>query len=234
MVTDPRTTPKLWSRAWRPVGFAKHPLRQVTSILLLFFLADRVISKPVESNPDNEAPLIEAQAIISIVHQRMYLLLKGKKFREFIISTSKFGIGDEFGSYKTPKGLFRVHCKLGEGLKPGVVFKSREPTSEIVPPNAPGRDPIVTRIIWLEGLEASNRHALERCIYIHGTPQEKELGHPASFGCVRMASTDVIKVCELLPNNSKVAIIDKLDKSTLKKMRYIEDKENPSKKEKRA
>jgi L,D-transpeptidase catalytic domain len=212
----------------------KTPRGVVLAALILLVLIPVARSKTLGSQKPDTTPLREARAIVSIVHQRMYLLLEGRKFREFAVSTSKFGIGDEVGSYKTPKGLFRVHCKLGEGLKSGVVFKSRKPTSEIVPPNAPGRDPVVTRIIWLEGLEEGNHHAFERCIYIHGTPQEKELGHPVSFGCVRMASTDVIKVCELLPNNSKVAIIDKLDKSTLRKMRYVEDKENPSKKEKRA
>ena len=166
----------------------------------------------------------QSKAIISILHQRMYVFFGEKRFSEYSISTSKFGVGDDWGSYKTPTGLFKVYSKIGGGLHPGTVLKSRQPTHEVVAPNAKDRDPIVTRIIWLEGLESSNCHALERCIYIHGTPQEQELGRPASFGCVRMASKDVVKVYEMLPEQARVAILNRLDKGTLKKLHYVEER----------
>jgi hypothetical protein len=172
----------------------------------------------------NDNLISQSKAIISILHQKMYVFLGDKHFREYPISTSKYGVGDEFGSYKTPTGLFRVYSKIGEGLSLGAVLKSRQPTREVVATNAKDRDPIVTRIIWLEGLESTNRHALERCIYIHGTPQERDLGRPASFGCVRMASKDVVVVYEMLPEQSRVAILDSLDKGTLKKLHYIEER----------
>jgi len=179
------------------------------------------------ANSDNtissDSLIALSKAIISIFHQRMYVISADKSFREYPISTSKYGIGDEINSYKTPTGLFRIHSKFGDGLKLGTVFKARQPTDEVVAPNTKDRDPIVTRIIWLEGLEPSNSHALERCIYIHGTPQERDLGRPSSFGCVRMASKDVAKVYEMLPEKSRVAILDELDKGTLKKLHYVEE-----------
>jgi hypothetical protein len=226
MVASPRTNPDYRGRARKLFLEYNKSSTLLLSSLILISLAPFAESSSPKPTAVGESSLKGVQAVVSIVHQRMYVLLQGKKFRDFAISTSKYGIGDEIGSFKTPKGLFRVHCKLGDGLKSGVVFKSREPTSEIVAPNAPGRDPIVTRIIWLEGLEDSNRHAFQRCIYIHGTPQEKELGHPVSFGCIRMASRDVIKVYDILPNHARVAILDKIDKAHLKKMHYVEEQEN--------
>jgi lipoprotein-anchoring transpeptidase ErfK/SrfK len=166
--------------------------------------------------------IAQSKAVISVLKQKMYVFTGVNQYRVYPVSTSKYGLGDDLGSYKTPLGLFVVKTKIGEGLKPGVVFKSREPTSEVVRPNAPDRDPIVTRIIWLQGLEKRNQHAYQRFIYIHGTPQEKDLGHPASFGCVRMASSDVIKVYEMLAENSRVAILEELDDSTLRKLHYVE------------
>jgi hypothetical protein len=85
-----------------------------------------------------------------------------------------------------------VYQKIGGGARPGTVFKSRKPTGEVLRPNTPGRDPIVSRILWLEGKERANSNTKERTIYIHGTPEEKTIGHPASFGCIRMKSSDVI------------------------------------------
>ena len=173
--------------------------------------------------PQTECPQVldRAKAIVSVLKQQIYVFTDSRQYRAFPVSTSKYGLGDDLGSYKTPLGLFVVKTKIGKGLKPGEVLKSREPTGEVVQPNAPDRDPIVTRIIWLQGLEKRNQHAYERCIYIHGTPQENELGHPASYGCVRMASQDVIKVYEMLPENTRVAIIENIDDSMLKKMHFI-------------
>lgn len=82
--------------------------------------------------------------------------------------------------------------KFGDKLASGTVIKGRVPTREVVAVDAQGRDAIVSRVIWLRGLETQNRGAHERCIYIHGTPEERRIGRPASFGCVRMKSRDVI------------------------------------------
>ena len=85
-------------------------------------------------------------------------------------------------------------------------FKSRRPTGEIVPVNAPGRDPIVSRILWLKGKEPQNQRAFRRYIYIHGTPEERKLGHPASYGCVRMASRDIIWLYDVVGKGARVDI----------------------------
>ena len=110
--------------------------------------------------------------IVSVPDQKMLVLTDGKPEAIFAVSTSKFGTGDREGSYATPLGHLCVRKKIGDGAALGTVFHSRKPTGEVIPPNAPGRDPIVTRIIWLDGLETHNRNAFGRCIYIHGTPQE--------------------------------------------------------------
>ena len=87
-------------------------------------------------------------------------------------------------------------------------------TGEVLQPNAPGRDPITTRIIWLRGLEAQNAHAYQRCIYIHGTPQEQMIGRPASYGCIRMKSSDVAALYDRVPLGAVVQIIpDRLPKT---------------------
>jgi len=96
----------------------------------------------------------------------------------------------------------------------GAVFHNRRLTGEVIQPNAPGRDPITTRIIWLRGLEAQNAHAFQRCIYIHGTPEEKKIGRPASYGCIRMKSRDVAELYAQVPVGAVVQIIpDRMPKA---------------------
>lgn len=146
--------------------------------------------------------------IVSVPDQEMLVLTDGKPVAVYKISTSKFGTGDREGSYATPLGHLCVRKKIGGGTPHGTVFKSRKPTGEILEPDAPGRDPIVTRILWLEGLEAHNSNAFSRCIYIHGTPQEALLGAPASFGCIRMRSRDVAKVYDLVGRGARVEIVE--------------------------
>jgi hypothetical protein len=85
-------------------------------------------------------------------------------------------------------------------------LKSRRPTGEIVRPNATGRDAILSRIIWLSGLEGANRNAYERGIYIHGTPEERKIGRPVSYGCIRMRSCDVIRLFDEVPVGAKIQI----------------------------
>jgi hypothetical protein len=101
-----------------------------------------------------------------------------------------------------------IASKIGTGAPLGAVFKSRHFTGEVLRPNAPGRDPIVTRILHLKGLEAQNAKAFSRGIYIHGTPQERLIGRPASFGCIRMKSRDVVRVFDAVPVGTKVEIVN--------------------------
>jgi hypothetical protein len=100
----------------------------------------------------------------------MLLVRDGKPVKTYPVSTSKFGIGSERGSNRTPLGRLEVARKIGDGAPTGMVFKSRRATGEVLKPNAPGRDPIVSRILWLHGTEGHNRNTFGRCVYIHGTP----------------------------------------------------------------
>lgn len=144
---------------------------------------------------------------VSVRDQMMLLTQDGKPVKKYRISTSKFGEGDRPGSNYTPLGKLMVAKKIGDRAPAGMVFKSRRPTGEVLAPNAPGRDPIVSRIIWLKGLESHNRRAFERCIYIHGTPEESRLGKPASYGCIRMASKDVIDLYQVIGLGAEVQVI---------------------------
>jgi lipoprotein-anchoring transpeptidase ErfK/SrfK len=145
--------------------------------------------------------------LVSVADQRLALYHKERMLGRYPISTSRFGLGDRPGSRATPLGRMEVAKMIGNGAPLGAVFKSRRRTGEVLRPDAPGRDPIVTRIIWLKGLEPQNRHAFARCIYIHGTPEERNVGHPASFGCVRMRSVDVLTVFNAIGVGATVDII---------------------------
>jgi lipoprotein-anchoring transpeptidase ErfK/SrfK len=141
--------------------------------------------------------------------QKLGFYRGGKLTKEFKISTSKFGLGDKPGSNCTPLGKAEVIAKIGHGLPSGAVIKSRQWNGEVLKPNAPGRDPIVSRILWLRGLEYSNRNAFNRFIYIHGTTEENRIGQPASYGCVRMKSKDVIDLFNTVSIGAKVIITDR-------------------------
>ncbi|MHA3774269.1 L,D-transpeptidase family protein [Verrucomicrobiota bacterium sgz303538] len=147
------------------------------------------------------------EVIVSVADQQLALIREGELVAKFPISTSKFGLGDARGSYKTPLGKLRVCDKIGDNLAAGTVLKGRETTGEVLAVNAPGRDPIVTRILWLEGTEEQNRNARARAIYIHGTPEENRLGQPVSWGCIRMRSRDVIALYEQVSEGTSVTII---------------------------
>ncbi|MHA3772245.1 L,D-transpeptidase family protein [Verrucomicrobiota bacterium sgz303538] len=146
--------------------------------------------------------------LVSVPDQKLVLLDNGLRVAQYRVSTSRFGLGDSVRSYATPLGALAVAAKVGADAPEGAVFKSRRFTGEVLRPNAPGRDPIVTRILHLRGLEAQNARAYGRGIYIHGTPQEKLLGRPASFGCIRMRSCDVVKLFNAVPVGARVQIVN--------------------------
>jgi hypothetical protein len=147
-----------------------------------------------------------SKMVVSVRDQRLSLVQNGVPVKTYPISTSKFGLGDSPGSNKTPIGAMRVHQKVGSGVRSGTVFHGRRPTGEIVKPNSPGRDPIVSRILWLEGAERSTKNARDRYIYIHGTPEETTIGTPASYGCIRMRSKDVIDLYDRVTPGSLVVV----------------------------
>ena len=148
-----------------------------------------------------------SRIIISVKEQKLMLMGNGERLAVYPVSTSKFGVGDDWGHMTTPLGFLQVAEKIGDHAPVGAVFRNRRFTGEILKPNAPGRDPVITRIIWLKGLEAGNAHAFSRCIYIHGTPEERTIGKPASYGCIRMKSHDVADLYGQLPVGTVVEIV---------------------------
>jgi len=154
------------------------------------------------------APDTRHQIVISTREQKLALLDRGNLMAVYPVSTSKFGLGDWRGSRYTPLGHLEIAEKIGDNAPPGAVFKDRRRTGEIVLPDSPGRDPIVTRILWLRGLEAQNANAFTRDIYIHGTPEERRIGTPASYGCIRMRSRDIINLYDIVGIGAAVTIVD--------------------------
>lgn len=148
----------------------------------------------------------DADVVVSVQDQKLGYYREGKLVQSYKISTSKFGIGDAPGSCCTPLGKHEVVAKIGHGLPTGAVLKSRQWNGEVLKPNAPGRDPVVSRIMWLSGLEPDNKNALRRFIYIHGTTEEDRLGKPASYGCVRMSMSDVVSLFNEVDIGAKVVI----------------------------
>ena len=154
------------------------------------------------------APDTRHQIVISARDQKLALLDRSNVMAIYPVSTSKYGLGDWLGSSCTPLGKLEIAKKIGDNVAPGAVFKDRRRTGEIVLPDSPGRDPIVTRILWLRGLEPQTANAFSRYIYIHGTPEERFIGTPASYGCIRMRSNDIINLYENVGVGAEVTIVD--------------------------
>ena len=171
-------------------------------------LPSAAATPPSAVSPPSPTVEPEVKLIVSVRDQKLAVVINGKIYRSYKISTSRYGEGDNFGSWQTPLGRLQVATKIGGAAPAGAVFHRRQPTGEILAANAPGRDPIISRIIWLRGTEQENKRAFQRCIYIHGTPQEAFLGRKASYGCIRMRSSDVIEVFNWVGIGTNVAIVD--------------------------
>ncbi len=203
------------------------PLLRTSLVLLIACLqvSCSLFKKDVAyvSGPDT-APraVIEDGIAITLRDQKLSLFEEGKLVEEYPISSSKFGIGAQYGSHRTPTGIHAVSSKLGTGQPEGMVFKSGRPTGEIVDVNAQGRDPIVTRVIQLSGLEKSNRNSYVRRIYLHGTPEERYIGVPASYGCIRMRSDDIVDLYARIHRGTPVAIETCSQKSYLASMKQAD------------
>jgi len=164
-----------------------------------------------------------SKLLVSVSDQKMLLTKNGEPIKSYPISTSKFGLGSKAGSKKTPLGNLEISQKIGGNAPSGAVFKSRKRTGEILKPNAPGRDPIVTRIMWLNGKDSHNRNTHSRYIYIHGTPEEYKIGRPASYGCIRMKSKDVIDLYRRVGVGARVKIFRQSLSNTPEGREYIND-----------
>ncbi len=142
---------------------------------------------------------------ISVRDQRLDLLDGDAVLQSYAISTSRFGLGSEEGSMKTPLGKFKIGEKIGADAPIGTVFRSRIPLApEDGPP--PTDDLVLSRILWLDGLEEHNANTRDRFIYIHGTNHEDEIGRPASHGCIRMKNPDLIALFDRVPLGAEVVI----------------------------
>lgn len=138
--------------------------------------------------------------IVSLTRQRLELWEHGRLLRDYPVSTSRYGPGERRDSQCTPRGLHRIRARIGANLPPGAVLAGRRPTGEIydaaLARQYPGRDWILTRILWLCGCEAGRNRggdvdSMRRYIYIHGTPDTEVIGVPFSHGCIRMRNADV-------------------------------------------
>jgi hypothetical protein len=160
---------------------------------------------------------MERRIRVDLGAQRLELLEGGRCLRAWPVSTAAKGAGEEEGSERTPRGLHEVRAKIGAGAPAGAVFVGRRPTGEVCTPvrwrAEPERDWILTRILWLRGLEIGRNRlgrvdSMRRHVYIHGTPDEAALGTPASHGCIRMRSADVIELFDLVAPGTRVEIVE--------------------------
>ncbi|MFM8364190.1 MAG: L,D-transpeptidase [Verrucomicrobiota bacterium] len=143
---------------------------------------------------------------VDVASQTVSLLENGEVRKRWPVSTSKFGLGFASGSFKTPTGRFAVAEKIGAGAPPWSEFKSRQPTGRIAEPGGE-EDGVLTRILWLEGLDSENANTQERYIYFHGTNREDLIGTPASHGCVRLRNGDMVELFDLVPEGAAVEIV---------------------------
>lgn len=193
---------------------------------LLILLAMAVLGSAARAATTITPPSMEDfpdRVVVSVHDQKLMVVHKGAKVATYPVSTSKYGLGDFWGRMTTPLGYLQVAQKIGDHAPVGAVFHNRRFTGEVLRPNTPGRDPVITRIIWLRGLEPQNAHAFQRCIYIHGTPEERYIGKPASYGCIRMKSRDI----ELLYNQVPVGALVQIVPDRLPSMRKAPREREP-------
>lgn len=154
--------------------------------------------------------------VISVARQTLRLLDDdGGLLREYRVSTATAGVGEITGSFRTPRGRHLVRAKIGRDAPENTIFVRRRPTGEVWSPEFgalhPGRDWILTRILWLSGCEPGrnrlgNVDTMRRYIYIHGTPDGVEMGVPGSHGCIRMRNADIVELFDLVPPYTPVEI----------------------------
>ena len=153
--------------------------------------------------------------VIDVAMQILDVYDQGVIVRRYPVSSAKNGTGQEFGSFRTPVGKHIIRAKIGEGQPANTVFVRRRPTGEIYTPDLgasfPGRDWILTRILWLSGCEPGfNRlgkvDTMRRYIYIHGSPDSVEMGKPGSIGCIRMRNSDLLELFDLVAAGTEVHI----------------------------
>jgi lipoprotein-anchoring transpeptidase ErfK/SrfK len=152
---------------------------------------------------------------IEVPAQTLVLKEGQQTLRTYSVSTAKNGVGEKNGSFCTPRGRHIVRAKIGAGQPLNAVFVRRRPTGEVWSPELhaqyPGRDWMLTRILWLSGCEPGRNRmgdvdTMRRFIYLHGSPDTAEMGKPGSIGCVRMRNRDIAELFELAPPYTEVYI----------------------------
>ena len=142
---------------------------------------------------------------VDVAAQTVTLLRNGEMVKSWPVSTSRFGLGFEPGSFKTPTGRFLVAEKIGVDAPLWAEFKSRQPTGRIAEPGGE-EDGVLTRILWLEGVDPENANTRERYIYFHGTNREDLVGTPASHGCIRLRNGDMVELFDLVAEGTPIVI----------------------------
>ncbi|MFZ4387911.1 MAG: L,D-transpeptidase family protein [Chthoniobacterales bacterium] len=143
--------------------------------------------------------------ILDVGAQRLDLEQSDGTILSYPVSTSKYGLGTQEGSFRTPTGRLRIHAKFGGNAPAWMCFQGREPTGVITTPGG-DEDLILSRILWLEGLDPENSNTLDRYIYIHGTNQEELIGTPASHGCIRLRNDQMIELFDLVEEGTPLLI----------------------------
>jgi len=163
--------------------------------------------------------MLDTQVIVSIAEQRLQLREDGKIAMDVMVATAKNGPGERSGSECTPRGLHVIRAKIGDGCPMYSVFVGRRATGEIytheLGSNFPHRDWILSRIMWLSGVEVGKNRlgdvdSMRRYIYIHGSPDDEVYGKPNSHGCIRMKNADVICLYDKIRVGTKVLILEGL------------------------
>jgi L,D-transpeptidase YbiS len=157
-------------------------------------------------NANLSGPQTGHKVVIDSRTQSLKLVCGAQILFEAPVSTSRFGLGFENGSHKTPTGKFCIHQKIGGEMPAGTVFKGRQPVTNPVDLSLE-QDLITSRILWLDGIEEQNAQTKERYIYIHGTNHEDLIGQPASGGCIRMRNSDVVQLFDKVEVGTLVEIL---------------------------
>lgn len=161
--------------------------------------------------------MAERRVRVDLRRQTLELIERARVLLSYPVSTSAKGAGEREGSEQTPRGLHEIRAKIGAGAPAGTVFVERRPTGEICTPDRvraePERDWILSRVLWLRGLEPGRNRfgdvdSMRRYIYIHGTPHESSIGTPASHGCIQMRNADVIELFDRVEPGTLVEIAD--------------------------
>ena len=158
-----------------------------------------------KAHPARQTPAAR-RIVVDVASQTLRVMDGASVAAEFPVSTSRFGLGCEEGSFRTPTGRFVVRAKIGQGAPAWTIFRARESTGEMAAPGGE-EDLVLTRILTLDGLDPENANTLGRFVYIHGTNQEQLIGTPASHGCIRLRNADMITLHGMVPAGTPVEIL---------------------------